>query len=84
MIKKPAFHLPYLRIIWTHHCGNMRQEALKRPSYFQDVLYHHDYAENVVAIVTHQIQYEYYSGNRSVSIEGTALENFSTTDQEIS
>ena len=62
----------------------MRQEALKRPSYFQYVLYHHDYAENVVAIVTHQIQYEYYSGNRSVSIEGTALENFSTTDQEIS
>ena len=62
----------------------MRQEALKRPSYFQDVLYHHDYAENVVAIVTHQIQYEYYSGNRSVSIEGTALEKFSTTDQETS
>ena len=36
-----------------------------------------DYTERVVASFAHQIQYEYYGGNRSVSIEGIALENFS-------
>ena len=36
-----------------------------------------DYAERVVASFPHKIQPEYYSRNRSVSIEGIALEHFS-------
>ena len=50
------YHLPYVRIIGTHHCGNTRQEAFKRSSVFQYVLFHHDYAERVVASFSHQIQ----------------------------
>ena len=37
-----------------------------------------DYDERVVASFPHQIQSEYYSGNRSVSIEGIALKHYST------
>ena len=36
-----------------------------------------DYDGRVVAIFAHQIQSEYYGRNRSVSIEGIALEHFS-------
>ena len=36
-----------------------------------------DYAERVVASFFHQIQSEYYGGNRSVSIDGITLEHFS-------
>ena len=44
---------------------------------FQDVLCCRDYDESVVAIFANQKQSEYYGGNRSVSIEGIALEHFS-------
>ena len=40
-----------------------------------------DYSERDVASFTNQIQSEYYGGNRSVSIEGIALEHFSTLPQ---
>ena len=43
----------------------------------QDVLCHRDYAERVVASFAHQIQSEYYGGNRAVSIEVIVLEKFS-------
>ena len=39
------------------------------------------YAERVVASFSHQIQSEYYGGNRSVSIEVIVLEIFSTLPQ---
>ena len=41
----------------------------------------HDYAERVIASFYHQIQSEYYGENRSVSIEGIALEHFSALPQ---
>ena len=37
----------------------------------------HDYSKRVVAIFAHQIQSEYYGGNRYVFIEGISLEHFS-------
>ena len=37
-IQRLAFHLPYVRILVTHHCGNTRCEAFKYPCTFQDVL----------------------------------------------
>ena len=40
-----------------------------------------EYDEREVASFPHQIQSEYYGGNRSVSIEGIALENFSVLPQ---
>ena len=40
-----------------------------------------DYAERIVASFSNQIQSEYYGGNRYVSIEGIALENFSSAPQ---
>ena len=40
-----------------------------------------EYAERVVASFTHQIKSEYYGENRSVSIEGIALGNFSALPQ---
>ena len=76
-LRKLAFHLPHVRILGTNHCGEMRRTALKRRELFQDVLCRRDYAERVVAIFANQIKSEYYGGNRSVSIEGIALEHFS-------
>ena len=41
------------------------------------MFFHHDYAEILVYSLAHQIQSKYYGGNRSVYIEGIALEHFS-------
>ena len=57
-IQRLAFHLPHVRILVTHHCGNTRLEAFKHPCTFQDVLCCCDYSERVVAIFAHQIQSE--------------------------
>ena len=81
-ILKFSFHLPHVRIHETQHCGNTYQEAFKSHSYFQDMLCRREYVECLVARCVHQIQSEYYVGNRCVSIEGIALEHFSITDQE--
>ena len=43
-----AFHLPYVRILGTNHCGELRRTAFKRRGLFQDVLCRRDYAERVV------------------------------------
>ena len=67
-IQKLAFHLPYVCIFGTNHCGAMRRTAFKRCELFQDVLFRRDYAERVVASFAHQIKSEYYGGNISVSI----------------
>ena len=40
-----------------------------------------DYSERVGASSSHQIQSEYYGGNRYVSIEGIVLEHFSALPQ---
>ena len=76
-----AFHLPHVRILGTNHCGKLLRTAFKRRELFQDVLCRRDYAERVLASFANQIQSEYYGGYRSVSIEGIALENFSTAPQ---
>ena len=76
-IQKLAFQLTHVRILGTNHCGEMRCTASKRRELFQDVICCRDYAESVVARSANQIQSEYYGGNRSVSIEGIALEYFS-------
>ena len=80
-IHKLAFHLPHVRILGTNHCGELRRTAFKRRELFQDVLCRRDHAERVVASFANQIQSEYYGGNRSVSIEGIALEHFSAAPQ---
>ena len=54
----------------------MQRTAFKRCELFQDFLCSRDYAERVVVIFAHQIQSEYYGGNRSVSISGIVLEHF--------
>ena len=53
--KDLALHLPHVRIIGTHHCGNKCREAFKHRGYFQDVLCSCDYEELVVAIFEHKI-----------------------------
>ena len=55
----------------------MRRTAFKRRELFQDVVCRRDYAERVVASFANQIQSEYYGVNRSLYIEGIALEHFS-------
>ena len=59
----------------------MQRTAFKWRELFQDVLCRRDYAERVAARFANQIQSEYYGGNRSVSIEGIALEHFSAAPQ---
>ena len=82
-IKKVSFNLSYISILGNHHCVNTRREEFKHCGYFQDVLCFHDYAEQVVASFAHQIQSEYYGGNRTVYIEGIVLENFSDSSQPL-
>ena len=64
-----------------NHCGESRQTVFKRRELFQDMLCRCDYSERVVASFPHQIQSEYYGGNRTVSIEGITLEHFSALPQ---
>ena len=78
-IKNPAFHIPYVRILWTHHCGNTYREAFKHRGSFQDVLRCRGYTERVLVSFSHQIQSEYYDRNISVYIEVIALDHFSAT-----
>ena len=73
--------MPHVRILGTNHCGELQRTAFKRRESFQDVLCRRDYAEGVVASFANQIQSEYYGGNISVSIEGTALEHYSAAPQ---
>ena len=80
-IQKLAFHLLHVHILVTHYCGNTFREAFTRCSAYQDVLCRIYYVERVVASFAHQIKYEYYGGNRSVSIEVISLEKFIKTDQ---
>ena len=75
-IQKLAFHLPHVRILGTNHCGEMQRTAFKRHGLFQDLLCSRDYAERLVANFSNQIESEYYGGNRSMYIEGIALEHF--------
>ena len=70
-----------MRILGTNNCGELQRTAFIRRELFQDVLCRRDYAEMVVASFSNKIQYEYYGGNRSVSIEGIALEHFSAAPQ---
>ena len=66
-----------MHILGTHHCGKEKREEFKLRGNVHDVLCRCDYVERVVSIFYHQSQSEYYGGNRSVSIEGIALEHFS-------
>ena len=59
----------------------MRRTAFKQCESFQYVLCYCDYAERVIARFANQIKSEYYGGNKSVSIEGIALEHFSAAPQ---
>ena len=80
-IQKLAFHIPNVRILGTNHCGEMQRTAFKRRELFQDFLCCSDYSERVVESFAHQIQSAYNGGNRSVSIEGIALDHFSSVPQ---
>ena len=55
-IHKLAFHIPYVQILGTNHCGDSRQTAFKHRESFQDVLCRRDYSEKVVASFAYQIQ----------------------------
>ena len=76
-----TFHIPHVRILGTNHCGELLLAAFKRRELFQDVLCRRDYVERVVGSFANQIQYKYYGGNISVSIEGIVLEHFSAAPQ---
>ena len=80
-IQKLQFHIPHVQILGKNHCGDSLQTAFKRSELFQCMLCRRDYSERVVASFTHKIQSEYYGGNRSVSIDIIALENFSALPQ---
>ena len=55
-IQQLSFHLPYVSILGTNHCGSMRRTAFKKHELFQDVLCCRDYADREVEIFAHQIQ----------------------------
>ena len=76
-IQNLLFHRPKIFVLGTYHFGNTHRKEFKRRRVFQNVFYHCDYAERVFASFAHQIQSEYYGGNKYVSIKGIALEHFS-------
>ena len=76
-IQSLGFQLPHVRILSKNHCSELRRTSFKYRKLFQDIICRCDYDEGVVATFAHKIQSEYFSGNRSVSIEGISLENFS-------
>ena len=80
-IYKLAFKIPHVQILSMNHCGDSHRTAFKCHESFQNVLYHSDYAERLVVSFPHQIQFDYYGENRSVSIEGIVLENFNALPQ---
>ena len=80
-IQKLAFHLPHVRILGTNHCGELLRTAFKQRELFQYVICRRYYTERLVASFANKIKYEYYGGNRSVSIEGISLEHFSAASQ---
>ena len=75
--KNLSFHLPQVHIIGNNHCVNTLREAFKRRNANQFLLSRRDYYERWLSSSAHQIQSEYYGGNRSVSIEYIVLEHFS-------
>ena len=75
-IQKLAFHLRYVRIVGTNHCGAMQRTAFKWREIFQVVLCCRDYSKRVLARFYNQIQSKYYGGNISASLYGIALEHF--------
>ena len=80
-IQKLAFHLPHMRILGTHHLVKERHEEFKSRRKKFDVFFRSDHGERIVSLFDHQIKYEYYVGNMSVSIEGVSLERFSASNQ---
>ena len=70
-----------MRIIETHQYGKELHEAFKFRRRQHCVLCHSDYNEQIASIFAHQIQSEYYGGNRCVSIEGIVLDHFSDSNQ---
>ena len=66
-----------MRILGTRHCRKERHKAFKIQDNLHYVLCRRDYAEWVVSSFAQQIQSDYYSGSRSVSIEAAALYHFS-------
>ena len=76
-VQKLEFHIQHVRILCTNHCGDSHRTVFKRRKSFQDVVCCHDYAERVIYSSAHQIQSEYYTGNRYVPIGDITLEHFS-------
>ena len=68
----------------TDNRGKENCEEFKLQGKQHDVLCRSDYADTIVSSFSHQIKSEYYGGNRSVSIEGIVLENFSASNQSSS
>ena len=80
VIENLSLHQPRVWFLGTHHCGNTHRYSFKRRSNYQDILCLQNYTEYVVASFAHNIQYKYYGGNISVSIE---LESKSTTNDSL-
>ena len=80
-IQKLAFQIPHVQILGMNHCGDYRRISFKRCESFQNVLCRRDYSERVVASFAHPKQSEYYGGDRSMSVDRTALENISAIPQ---
>ena len=73
------FKLSHVHILGTRHYIKALHESFKRRQIFLDFLCHCDYAKIVVSSFAHKIQSEYYDINRSVSIKGIEVEEFSET-----
>ena len=76
VIQKLAFHLPHVRMLGTNNCGKMCREYFKARQDKKDVITRRDYAEQLTEKFPVQIQCQHFGGNRSLSMEGVAVQHF--------
>ena len=78
-IAKLAFHLPHVQILGTNEVGNTRRQALHSRASKQDCSCKRDYAERFSDVTAIQVHSQHWGGNRTLSMEGVALEYFPST-----
>ena len=63
-----------MNILGTNHVGKTRRDALIRRKDKKDIKLRRDYAERLVAAFKQVIQSEHFGANKTLSMEGVAVE----------
>ena len=81
-IMKLAFHLPHVKLLGKHHCAAQRKAAFVQRGANMDITLRRDYAERCVERHAIELQCQHFGGNRSLSMEGMAVQHFDNDDTD--